>query len=176
MGVVNRPAIVRGFLKSLHAIDLEHIRSIFRELIAHDQRPELKDATCPAPLVRGEEDGFVPSSCVEELHYGLTDSQVVQLPAQMADLSRMHFAKQFRAATGYRPHDYLLYRRIESAKATLSSTDMPLAEIALNRRIPGSGALLDRLRTSHRRNRGALAVFRHPQPQLPETLDRPRSI
>jgi hypothetical protein len=32
MGVVNRPAIVRGFLKSLHAIDLEHIRSTFREL------------------------------------------------------------------------------------------------------------------------------------------------
>src|SRR5712664_1329827 len=52
--------------------------------------------------------------------------------AQVAGLSRMHFAAQFRAATGYRPHDYLLYQRIESAKAMLSSTDMPLAEIALN--------------------------------------------
>jgi pimeloyl-ACP methyl ester carboxylesterase len=37
MGVANRPAIVRGFLKSLDAIDPEHIRSIFRELIAYDQ-------------------------------------------------------------------------------------------------------------------------------------------
>jgi AraC family transcriptional regulator len=52
--------------------------------------------------------------------------------AQAAGLSRMHFAAQFRAATGYRPHDYLLYQRIESAKAMLSSPDMPLAEIALN--------------------------------------------
>jgi AraC family transcriptional regulator len=52
--------------------------------------------------------------------------------AQVAGLSRMHFAAQFRAATGYRPHDYLLYQRIESAKAMLSSTDTPLAEIALN--------------------------------------------
>lgn len=51
--------------------------------------------------------------------------------ARVAGLSRMHFAAQFRAATGYRPHDYLLYQRIESAKAKLSSTDMPLAEIAL---------------------------------------------
>jgi AraC family transcriptional regulator len=52
--------------------------------------------------------------------------------AKVVGLSRMHFAAQFRAATGYRPHDYLLYQRIESAKAMLSSTDMPLAEIALN--------------------------------------------
>jgi AraC family transcriptional regulator len=51
--------------------------------------------------------------------------------ARVAGLSRMHFAAQFRAATGYRPHDYLLFQRIESAKSKLSSTDMPLAEIAL---------------------------------------------
>jgi AraC family transcriptional regulator len=51
--------------------------------------------------------------------------------AKVVGLSRMHFAAQFRAATGYRPHDYLLHQRIESAKAILSGTDMPLAEIAL---------------------------------------------
>ena len=52
--------------------------------------------------------------------------------AAVAGLSRMYFAGQFRAATGYRPHDYLLYQRIESAKSILSSTDMPLAEVALS--------------------------------------------
>jgi AraC family transcriptional regulator len=51
--------------------------------------------------------------------------------AAVAGLSRMHFAAQFRAATGYRPHDYLLYERIEKSKTILSSTDMPLAEVAL---------------------------------------------
>jgi AraC family transcriptional regulator len=51
--------------------------------------------------------------------------------AKVVGLSRMHFAAQFRAATGYRPHDYLLYQRIETAKAILSSTEMPLAEVAL---------------------------------------------
>lgn len=51
--------------------------------------------------------------------------------AKVVGLSRMHFAAQFRAATGYRPHDYVLHRRIDSAKAILSSTDMRLAEVAL---------------------------------------------
>jgi AraC family transcriptional regulator len=51
--------------------------------------------------------------------------------ANVAGLSRMHFAAQFRAATGYRPHDYLLYQRIESAKEILSGTDVPLAQVAL---------------------------------------------
>lgn len=51
--------------------------------------------------------------------------------AQVAGLSRMHFAKQFRAATGYRPHEYLLHQRIEQAKSLLLETKSPLVEIAL---------------------------------------------
>jgi AraC family transcriptional regulator len=51
--------------------------------------------------------------------------------AEVAGLSRMHFAAQFRAATGLRPHDYVLQQRIETAKDILSNTDMPLADVAL---------------------------------------------
>jgi AraC-like DNA-binding protein len=51
--------------------------------------------------------------------------------ARVAGLSRMHFAAQFRAATGYRPREYLLHQRIEHAKSLLSDSEMPLAEIAL---------------------------------------------
>lgn len=51
--------------------------------------------------------------------------------ANVAGLSRMHFAAQFRAATGYRPREYLLNHRIEHAKTLLATTDRPLAEIAL---------------------------------------------
>lgn len=51
--------------------------------------------------------------------------------AKIAGLSRMHFAAQFRAATGYRPREYLLHQRIEHAKSLLSNTAMPLAEVAL---------------------------------------------
>lgn len=51
--------------------------------------------------------------------------------AKAAGLSRMHFAAQFRAATGYRPREYLLHQRIDRAKSILSNGDTPLAEIAL---------------------------------------------
>ncbi len=51
--------------------------------------------------------------------------------AKVAGLSRMHFAAQFRAATGYRPREYLLHQRIEHAKSLLSNTETPLADVAL---------------------------------------------
>lgn len=51
--------------------------------------------------------------------------------ANVAGLSRMHFAAQFRAATGYRPREYLLNHRIEHAKTLLATTARPLAQIAL---------------------------------------------
>jgi AraC family transcriptional regulator len=50
--------------------------------------------------------------------------------AAAAGLSRMHFAAQFRAATGLRPHEYLLQRRIERARELLLTSRLPLAEIA----------------------------------------------
>ncbi|MCP3367993.1 AraC family transcriptional regulator [Bradyrhizobium cajani] len=51
--------------------------------------------------------------------------------AHVAGLSRMHFAAQFRAATGYRPREYLLNHRVEHAKMLLATTERPLTEIAL---------------------------------------------
>jgi AraC-like DNA-binding protein len=52
--------------------------------------------------------------------------------AVAAGLSRMHFAAQFRAATGLRPHEYLLQRRIERAQELLLNSRLPLVEIALD--------------------------------------------
>jgi AraC-like DNA-binding protein len=52
--------------------------------------------------------------------------------ATVSGLSQMHFAAQFRAATGYRPHEYLLKRRVDYAMALMSSTGFSLLEIALS--------------------------------------------
>jgi AraC-like DNA-binding protein len=51
--------------------------------------------------------------------------------AEAAGLSRMHFAAQFRAATGLRPHDYVVRRRIEKAQELLRDGSIPLAQVAL---------------------------------------------
>jgi AraC family transcriptional regulator len=52
--------------------------------------------------------------------------------AAEAGLSRMYFAKQFRAATGIRPHDYVLRKRIERAQQMLAARFAALVDIALS--------------------------------------------
>jgi AraC-like DNA-binding protein len=49
-----------------------------------------------------------------------------------AGMSRMYFASQFRAATGDRPHDFVLRKRIEHAQRLLMNTSQALVEVALN--------------------------------------------
>lgn len=52
--------------------------------------------------------------------------------ASAATLSPMHFAAQFKATTGYRPHDYLLICRIDKAKQLLSTSNAPLIDVAMD--------------------------------------------
>lgn len=52
--------------------------------------------------------------------------------AAVVGLSKMHFAAQFRAATGFRPHEYLMFRRIERAKVIMTATNRPLVEVAFS--------------------------------------------
>ena len=51
--------------------------------------------------------------------------------ASIACLSRFHFARSFKAATGYSPHQYASAKRLERAKALLTRGDQSLADIAL---------------------------------------------
>ncbi len=51
--------------------------------------------------------------------------------AAAAGLSRMHFAAQFRLATGSKPHDFILMHRIEAAKGLLLNTSNDLVDVGL---------------------------------------------
>jgi AraC-like DNA-binding protein len=49
-----------------------------------------------------------------------------------AGLTRMHFATQFRTATGMRPHDFVLRRRIDRAQELLRDPKLALVDVALS--------------------------------------------
>jgi AraC family transcriptional regulator len=51
--------------------------------------------------------------------------------AALVNLSAKHFARAFRQSTGTPPHRWLIERRVDRAKALLSTGDLNLAEIAL---------------------------------------------
>jgi AraC family transcriptional regulator len=50
--------------------------------------------------------------------------------AEHTGLSRMHFAAQFKRATGLSPHAFLMQRRVETAKAMLIDDRLPIVQIA----------------------------------------------
>jgi AraC family transcriptional regulator len=51
--------------------------------------------------------------------------------ADIARLSRFHFARSFRAETGLSPHQWVMDRRCERAKRMMTDTQLTLGEIAL---------------------------------------------
>jgi AraC family transcriptional regulator len=68
---------------------------------------------------------------IEYIDAHLSEPIRLQDIAQSTGLTRMHFAAQFRAATGMSPHDYLLQRRIEKAQVLLATTKQGGLDIAL---------------------------------------------
>jgi AraC-like DNA-binding protein len=52
--------------------------------------------------------------------------------ASATGLTPMYFAAQFRAATGLRPHEYLLRRRIERAQEILLGSGICIVDAALS--------------------------------------------
>ena len=99
-------------------------------------RPENRSgdsAAHPSPCVSGQglvkwRLGRVERYIREHLHRNITLPEL----ALAAGLSRMHFAKQFKAAMGLRPHEYVLGKRIELAKSLMLNPDVPLVDVAMS--------------------------------------------
>jgi AraC-like DNA-binding protein len=61
----------------------------------------------------------------------LAENVELAMLANIAGLSRWHFAREFKQSTGITPHFYLILRRLERAQQLLAETDLPLNQIAL---------------------------------------------
>ena len=89
------------------------------EIAAADRQPVAAVAPTPiAGVVRYLEDHFTEPCTLGKL-------------AIMAGLSRFHFARRFRAATGISPHQYLISLRLRAAAERLHSSGDSITMIAL---------------------------------------------
>ncbi|AUC99124.1 AraC family transcriptional regulator [Bradyrhizobium sp. SK17] len=104
----------------------EYVASISKAIVVRALTHQQGNRTC----------GGLPKWRLQRLERYLADNiggQVsLQNMANAAGLSRMHFAAQFRATTGFKPHEYLLLKRVEQAKIVMMETKMPLVEVALS--------------------------------------------
>jgi AraC family transcriptional regulator len=85
----------------------------------------------PPPRAAGGLPERVLRRLLDRIEADLGDRLSIDDLAREAGLSRYHFSRAFRAATGLAPHRYVLERRIARAKALLCDSDTAIAEIAL---------------------------------------------
>jgi AraC family transcriptional regulator len=93
-------------------------------------------------------DGAIPRgrlrAVLEYIEEHLDVGPTLEQMAAVARLSTYHFARQFKAATGVPPHQYVIQRRVERAKQLLGAgTELSLAEVAV------SAGFSDQSRFSH---------------------------
>lgn len=100
--------------------------AVLARVIGRDSPPMGTDSAKRSGLVKWRQ-----RRVVEFIDANLADP--IRLPdlARAAGLSRMHFAAEFRAATGVRPHEFVVRRRIERAQDLLRDPAIPLAQVAL---------------------------------------------
>jgi AraC family transcriptional regulator len=94
----------------------------------------LRHVLAPRQPARGR-DGTLSRSklhaVVEYIEAHLDACPTLAEMAAVARLNSYHFARQFKAATGVPPHQYVIVRRIDRAKQLLQAgTDLSLAEVA----------------------------------------------
>jgi AraC family transcriptional regulator len=94
----------------------------------------IRHVLAPRRLERGR-DGTLPlgrlRAVVEYIEGHLDGGPTLAQLAAVVGLSAYHFARQFKAATGLPPHQYVILRRVERARQLLQAgTDLSLAEVA----------------------------------------------
>src|SRR5262249_22992130 len=95
----------------------------------------LRHVSAPRRLQRGRA-GVLPRgrlrAAVEYIEEHLHGCPSLAQMAAVVGLNPYHFARQFKAATGLPPHQYVIARRVERAKQLLQAgADLSLAEVAL---------------------------------------------
>ncbi len=97
---------------------------------AYANMAALHDGVFGADMVPGQALPPAIARVVAHIDANLTGSLQVDRLAAVAEMSRAHFVRQFGAATGIAPSDFVLERRIERIERLLLATDMSVVAIA----------------------------------------------
>ena len=124
MGAVDAELTSGGAGGRLAAESLANVLAV--HLIRHILAPRRPECRRDGVLPRGR-----LSSVVEYIEEQLEAGPTLEQMAAIARISPYHFARQFKAATGLPPYQYVIMRRVERAKQLLQAgTDLSLAEVA----------------------------------------------
>src|SRR5262249_22738778 len=124
MGAVDAELISGGAGGPLAAESLANVLAV--HLIRHCLAPRRPERRCA-----GARRGGGPGRGAEYTEGPLAPAQPGGRSAPVPRLSPSHFARQFRAATGLPPHQYVIARRVERARHLLQAgTGLSLAEVA----------------------------------------------
>jgi AraC-like DNA-binding protein len=100
-------------------------------------RPRLDIVGCSAaqPDAGSARGGLTPRALRrvrDHIDAHLTENVTLEALAEIAGLSRCHFARAFKQSVGTAPHAYLLQRRLERAERLLKESDVSLCQVALD--------------------------------------------
>jgi transcriptional regulator GlxA family with amidase domain len=113
--------VLRGFYTSaFHA-----------KLLQRLEQMRIAPATCGTARNAAALQAWRLKRVTSYIDQNIDQSLSLECLARAAGLSRMHFASLFRKATGSRPHDYVVRRRVERAQQLLAGSPAPIVEIAL---------------------------------------------
>jgi AraC family transcriptional regulator len=124
MGAVGAELTTGGAGGPLAAESLANVLAVLliRHIMAPSQPARRRDGTLSRAKLR---------TVVEYIEENLGACPTLEQMAAEAHLSSCHFARQFKAATGLPPHQYVIMRRIDRAKHLIQAgTDLSLAEVA----------------------------------------------
>jgi AraC family transcriptional regulator len=126
MWAVDAELTAGGAGRNLAAESLANLLAV--HLIRHVLAPRRPERGRDGALPRGR-----LRTVIEYIEEHLGVAPTLEQLAAVARLSPYHFARQFKAATGLPPHQYVILRRVERARQLLqAAADLSLAEVALH--------------------------------------------
>src|SRR5438046_988359 len=101
-------------------------RSAGEQTTVSDERP----VATGVPLGPVHADGEPIHSVIAFINANLGASLAISLLAAQVHLSAWYFARMFKRATGFAPHQFIIHRRLLEAARLMTRTSLTLADIA----------------------------------------------